>query len=100
MEISKIIDLAWKCKTYRKLENEHLRGGPELEYSCSSETVDALEDADPTGRSLEKFIVNQKEYDEHSDKSAEAIQQHVLVCNEEGCRLLREKRHELLVEGY
>jgi hypothetical protein len=99
-EIQKIIDLCFKCQEFRDLENDHLRGGPEIEYSCSDETWEALEEADPTGRSQEKFITNQKEYDEHSDKSSEAMHQHVLTCQMDGCKQLREYRHNLKVDGY
>ena len=97
-EISEIIDDCLKCKLYRHLERECLRSIEE--YSCSDETRDALEDADPTGRKLESYITNQDECDEHSKKSESALHEHVKTCDNLGCTDLRAFRKSKGVSGY
>lgn len=99
MDISAIMDLAYKCETYRKVEREHLRG-VEATYSCSEETQEALEEADATGHALEKFQTNVKECEDHDAKYGKIVHEHVLTCEHEGCTALREFRNRKGVEGY
>ena len=98
-EVSAIMTEALKCKTYRKLEHEQLHG-IDYKYSIGSEAVEVLEEADATGRQLEKYCTNNKEVEEHDAKTAEIVQEHVLTCQEKGCSMLREYRHKLNVSGY
>jgi len=100
MNISDIIDECYKCEPYRKLERACLNGPVKYEYSCSEETQEALEEADPTGRALEAKCTNLAEVQAADAISEEALHKHVLVCTEHGCTLLREYRHELKVPGY
>ena len=97
--VSAIMVEALKCKVYRDLEKEHLHG-IEYKYSLGSEAVEVLEESDPTGRTLEKYCTNLKEVEEHSEKTSEAVHQHVLICTQHGCTQLREYRRELNVPGY
>ncbi len=98
--VSAIMVEALKCKVYRELENKQLHGGIEYKYSIGSEAVEVLEAADATGRQLEKYCTNQKVVEAHDEITAEAVHQHVLICTEHGCTLLREYRKELEVPGY
>ncbi len=96
--ISDIVDLAFKCPDYRKLERECLRSVEE--YSCSDETREAIEDIDPTGNKLASYISNQDECDEHERVSQAAYTKHVTTCTMEGCMRLSAYRKSLGVKGY
>ena len=87
------------CKTYREIDRELLRG-IEYEYSVSEEVQEALEEADPTGKQLEKFCTNLEEVEEHDAIWSENMHQHVLSCDKPGCAELRAFRKEKELPGY
>ncbi len=84
-------DCYTNCTEYRKIDKELLRT-TDYKYSCSSETQEALEEADPTGRQLEKYCTNLDEIAEHDDKWQEIHHAHVKSCLVESCRALHKYR--------
>lgn len=68
------------CKTFRKLERKYLNG-IEYEYSIPQDVQDALEEADPTGKQLEKFCTNLKEIEEFDSKTEQERDNHMANCD-------------------
>ena len=97
-EIETAMDEALQCKTYRELEREILKTD-KYEYSCSEETQEALEDADPTGKKLESYCTNLAEIEAEDRKLTNQLHEHVLICKD-GCTKIREYRHKVGVKGY
>jgi len=87
MDTTEILTLCYKCKEYRELEKFHLNF--KFEYSISADEIQLLEDNDVD---VDKYITNQKEYDQHENTCTEKMDKHLRNCNSEGCKLLFEYR--------
>jgi len=88
-----------KCELYRKLERE-LLNGIKYEYSIDEDAQELLEEADPTGRSLEKFCTNMAEVQAHDEEAQKALNSHVKTCALDCCKELAEFRKFHKVAGY
>ena len=79
-DYSKLADDTYEnCIVYRKLENKYMRG-MEYTYSISDESVSILEDADPTGKELEKYCTNLKEVEAFDKIIEKERDEHMAKC--------------------
>ena len=79
-DYSKLADDTYEnCAIYRKLENK-LMNGIQYTYSVSYEVQEALEQADPTGKQLEKFCTNLEKVEQFDTKTQQERDEHMAKC--------------------
>jgi hypothetical protein len=79
-DYAKLADSTYEnCIIYRKLENK-LMNGIQYTYSVSYEVQEALEQADPTGKQLEKFCTNLEKVEQFDTKTQQERDEHMAKC--------------------
>ena len=79
------------CKNFREIDRRQLRG-LDYTYSISDESVEILEEADATGKQLEKYCTNLAEVQAHDEKWSKAHHEHVKTCFLSCCQELKAYR--------
>ena len=81
------------CQEFREIDRQQLRG-LDYTYSISDESVEILEEADATGKQLEKYCTNLAEVQAHDEKWSKAHHEHVKSCSLDCCKALKAYRIE------